>query len=231
MLTAVKTVGLSRLGCHPADGRGGDAAMTTPEASRRRARRRPVGWTLIVSLTLAALLLLLPATANAHVLKRYAKQYKAKVVATVAGDNALLMEYQNEKNAVDFLATQIQQDIANNDSPATHEQAAQSGHDALAQFAQTTESKMVAGVHAFLTKALPWFAAKSDQKRFMAGVAQVKHGITTWYSAVGSLEQAFLDLTTANLTAEQTDVTSGDMAEAFASGYFAKGQAALARLE
>ena len=90
---------------------------------------------------------------------------------------------------------------------------------------------MVAGVHAFLTKALPWFAAKSDQKRFMAGVAQVKHGITTWYSAVGSLEQAFLDLTTANLTAEQTDVTSGDMAEAFASGYFAKGQAALARLE
>jgi hypothetical protein len=205
--------------------------MTTPKASRRRVRRRSVGWTLVVSLTLAALLLLLPATANAHVLKRYAKQYKAKVVATIAGDNALLMEYQNEKNAVDFLATQIQQDIANNDSPATHEQAAQSGHDALAQFAQTTEAKMVAGVHAFLTKALPWFAAKSDQKRFMAGVAQVKHGITTWYSAVGSLEQAFLDLTTANLTAEQTDVTSGDMAEAFASGYFAKGQAALARLE
>ena len=205
--------------------------MTTPKASRRRVRRRSVGWTLVVSLTLAALLLLLPATANAHVLKRYAKQYKAKVVATIAGDNALLKEYQNEKDAVDFLATQIQQDIANNDSPATHEQAAQSGHDALAQFAQTTESKMVAGVHAFLTKAMPWFAAKSDQKRFMAGVAQVKHGITTWYSAVGSLEQAFLDLTTANLTAEQTDVTSGDMAEAFASGYFAKGQAALARLE
>ena len=204
--------------------------MTTPEASRRRARRRPVGWTLIVSLTLAALLLL-PATANAHVLKRYAKQYKAKVVATIAGDNALLKEYQNEKDAVDFLATQIQEDIANNDSPATEEQAAQSGHDMLAQFAQTTEAKMVAGVHAFLIKALPWFAAKSDQKRFMAGVAQVEHGITTWYSAVGSLEQAFLDLTTANLTAEQTDVTSGDMAEAFASGYFSKGQAALARLE
>ena len=30
----------------------------------------------------------------------------------------------------------------------------------LAQFAQTTEAKMVAGVHAFLTKALPWFAAR-----------------------------------------------------------------------
>ena len=205
--------------------------MTMPEAFCRRARRRPVGRTLIVSLTLITLMLLLPATANAHVLKRYAKQYKGKVVATLAGDNALLRAYENYKDNAGFLATQIQQDIANNDSPAADEQAAQSAHDALAQFAQPTQAKMVAGVHAFLTRALPWFAAKSDQKRFMAGVAQVEHGITTWYSAVGSMERAFLDLTTANLTAEQTDVTSGDMAESFASGYFSAGQKALARLE
>jgi hypothetical protein len=205
--------------------------MIMREVSSRRATRRPVGWTLIVPLTLAALMLLLPATANAHVLKRYAKQYKAKVVATIAGDNALLHTYENYKDNVGFLATQMQQAIANNDSITSLEHAAQSGHDALAGFAEPTRAKMVSGVHAFLTQALPWFAAKSDKRRLKAGVAQVEHGITTWYSAVGSIEQAFLDLTTANLTAEQTDVTNGDMAEGFASNYFSEGQATLAHLE
>ena len=207
--------------------------MTTPEASCRRARPRPVGWTLIVALAVAALLLLLPATANAHVLKRYAKQYKAKVVACIAADNVLLQAYENYKDNVEFLATQIQQDIANNDSVSvtTEEQAAQSGHDVLAQFAQATEPKMVAGVHAFLTKALPWFAAKVDQQRFMAGVANVEAGISTWYTAVGHIEQAFLDLTTANFAAEQTDVAAGNLSESGASSDFTAGQAALVRLE
>ena len=205
--------------------------MTMPEASCRRARRLPVGWTLIVCLTLAALLLLLPATASAHVMKRYAKQYKAKVVAGIAADNVLLTEYENYKDNVDFLATQIQQDIANNDSPDALEQAAQSGHDVLAQFAQGEEAKLVPGMRAFLTAALPWFAAKVDHQRLMAGVANVEAGISTWYTAVGHIEQAFLDLTTANFAAEQTDVAAGNLSESGASSDFTAGQAALVRLE
>ena len=207
--------------------------MTTPEASRRRERRLPVGWTLIVSLTLAALLLLLPATANAHVLKRYAKQYKAKVVATIAGDNALLAEYENEKDAVDSLATELQQDIANNDSVSvtTDEQGAQSAHDMLAQFAQTTQAKMVAGVHAFLTKALPWFAAKSDQKRFMAGVAKVERASQRGMapSAIWSRRSSTSRRPTSRPNRRTYPV--GDGAEGFASNEFTAGQAALARLE
>jgi len=205
--------------------------MTMPGVLSRRAGRPPVGWTLIVPLTLVALLLLPPATANAHVLKRYAKQYKAKVVATVAGDHALLHAYDNYEDNVGFLATQMREAIANNDSLTSLEKAAQSGHDALARFAQPTQATMVSGVHAFLSKALPWFAAKSDQRRLRAGIAQVEHGITTWYGAVGSMEQAFLDLTTANLTAEQTHVIDADLAEGLAIGYFSDGQTTLARLE
>lgn len=52
-----------------------------------------------------------------------------------------------------------------------------------------------------------------------------------WYDVNGRLEQAHLDLTTANFDQEQIDVGMGNMRESAVSSDLTAGQATLARLD
>ena len=196
----------------------------------RSLRLRHAALVLIASLSLASLLLL-PASASAHVPKKNAAAYREKLKAARIQFKKLNSDYKAWLPTVKSQANDLQQCIAEGDDPTPIEQSCAAANQALMVIVDKSGPAVTKEGHEALEKARSLVTSKEDKKTFQQGADKLKDAGKEWLHAIHDLADAEKALSNKNLPGEAKSVKLAATWDKLASQDFDAGMSSLKSLE
>jgi hypothetical protein len=190
----------------------------------------------LLTMMLLVFLLLVPATASAHVTGKYRYRYKTKLTYyRNMMDGYSDTNYVDWKQQVESLSNQIRIALEDQQHPENVkllEQSALDQRTILQGGVVVMRDNTYADIAKFKAKAVDWFAKKADRNRFKAGLTTLRGGFTTLFSADEGLMKAFSCLgMNADVGGCANEVMAADMERTTAETSFDKGWKQLLALQ
>jgi hypothetical protein len=200
----------------------------------RHARRGLTRPSLFLLGLLVCLLFIPAATANAGVMAKYRGKYKNKLTYyRNLMDSESDTFYVSWKQGTEQTILDLRAAITDHpENVPIVEQMALNERGLLQDATTVSRDKTYAGIAAFKTKAVDWFATKADKNRFKAGLTTMRGGFVSIFSADESLMKA-LGLVGINADADgaSNEVMAADMTRTTADTTFDKGWKQLLALQ
>jgi hypothetical protein len=203
--------------------------------TRRDGRMRLARAMSILLALMVCLLLVQAAAAHADVMQKHRSAYKSKLTYYSRQMDVEFDFWSASRTATESHKDIIQTALAD---PELQKQIPQLEETALTERSLlqgamgASRTKMLANIAAFKAKALDWFKTKADKNRFKAGVAVMRGGFVTIYSADEDLLNALYALgTSADVATATQSIQLSVMDQGTADDLFEKGMKQLRALQ
>ena len=190
---------------------------------------------LLVVFLCAFVLAVVPATANAHVMKKHRAAYKRTLTLYPKQWKSWTKQRETLETTLNGIRDQMEELNPSDPDYQTKLQAleaeAKGEHDTNNAWLTLALPNLDKRLTSFTAGKVKWFKSKSDKKRFRNGMRGVKGGFDLLFSnGFGDLIKGAGNLSTDDVTDYATQATGSDNGQALGGARFAEGMATLKKL-